>query len=355
MSEPKTMSDVEALFANAAAALDAHRIAEAEDLYRLAVRLAPGAAIAHHNLGAFLRAVGRLAEAETALRAALRLDPGSAASRHGLGTVLLSQGRYGEGWPYYDARHAVPQLGLPKPALPYPEWRGEDLAGRSLLVFGEQGFGDQIMFARFARELVRGGADVTLLCPPALVRLFQDLGPRVVPMSGEAHFPDPDYWVMSGSIAGRSGAMPETLPAAPYLSGAAGRKGGVGVVTKGNPRHTNDANRSLPSAEAQRLLAMPGAVSLHPEDTGARAFQDTADLIAGLDLVITADTAVAHLAGAMGTPVWIMIPALMTDWRWMQARSDSPWYPSARLYRQPAWGDWAAVVDRVLADRARLS
>jgi len=104
----------------------------------------------------------------------------------------------------------------------------------------------------------------------------------------------------------------------------------------------------MPEAEARRLLALPGAISLHPEDTGAADFQDTADIIAGLDLVISVDTSVAHLAGAMGKPVWVLVAAHAIDWHWLRDRSDSPWYASARVFRQAAPGDWASVVDRVV-------
>ena len=150
--------------------------------------------------------------------------------------------------------------------------------------------------------------------------------------------------------------MPDALPNAPYLSAAPVRAPGrIGVMTTGNPNHTNDANRSLPPALAQRLLRLPGATSLALADTGASDFADTAAIIAGLDLVITVDTAVAHLAGALGRPVWILIPSIMTDWRWMEGRTDSPWYPSATLYRQSNAGDWAPEIARIETAVAKLS
>lgn len=309
-----------------------------------------------HDLGGRHKQAGRLVEAEAALRAALRLSPANALTRHALGIVLLSQGRYAEGWPLYDARHEIPQLGLFKPNLPYPQWQGQSLAGRRLLIFHEQGFGDQIMFARFARWAVEQGADVTLTCNLLLVRLFETMpGVRVLGASGPVEFPDPDYWVMSGSIAGRACASPETVPNTPYLSAKPpSSRGGIGVMVSGNPRHTNDANRSLGPKSAQRLLSLPGAKSLALADTGASDFADTAEIIAGLDLVISVDTAVAHLAGALGKPVWILVPSVMTDWRWMESRTDSPWYPSAKLYRQATPGNWAAVIDAVEAEVSRL-
>jgi ADP-heptose:LPS heptosyltransferase len=119
-------------------------------------------------------------------------------------------------------------------------------------------------------------------------------------------------------------------------------------MARGDARNLNDAQRSLPPELAARLLAQPGALSLHPEDSGAGDFADTAALIAGLELVISVDTAVAHLAGALGKPVWLLVPAQGTDWRWMTGRDDSPWYPSMRLFRQKPGQGWGPVVDEVL-------
>ncbi|MFN3583133.1 glycosyltransferase family 9 protein [Phenylobacterium sp.] len=210
--------------------------------------------------------------------------------------------------------------------------------------------GDQIMFARFAARAASEGADVTVLTPTPLARLFRSMPVEVVEARGAAEFPDPDYWVMSSDIAGRAGATLETLPSAPYLSAQPGTSSVVGVAWRGNPAFRNDANRSLPPDLGERLLALPGAVSLAPEDSGARDFQDTAEIIAGLDLVVSVDTAVAHLAGALGKPVWILVPDLTTDWRWMQHRIDSPWYPTARLWRG---GDWRPVVEAIERELAR--
>jgi len=349
----------EALRAHARLAQDGARFDEAEHLYRAAVEADPGSARVHHDLGGFYKLLGRLDEAEASLQAAHRLAPGDAVTRHALGIVLLSQGRYAEGWPHYDARHEIPELGLVKPRLPFPEWRGEDPAGRRLLIFPEQGLGDQIQFARFAPWLAGHGADVTLMCHPALARLFgQSFDVRVIAASGAVDFPDPDYWVMSGSVAGRSGLRPDELPNAPYLRTdppAGGGAGGIGLATHGNPAHANDANRSLAPALAERLFALPGAISLHPEDTGATDFAQTAAIVDGLDLVISVDTSVAHLAAAMGKPTWVLLPKLMTDWRWMEGREDSPWYPTAKLFRQANPGDWGPAIDAICAQAPKAA
>lgn len=323
--------------------------------------MTPAQAAQHlHDRGGGHKLAGRLAQAEADFRAALALEPGRADTRWALGTVLLALGRYAEGFPLLEARHEVATFVRRRPDLPYPEWTGGEVAGRRILIWPEQGFGDQIQSARFAPLLRDRGAEVTLLCSPVLARLFGRLGVHVVAAAGAVEFPDPDGWVMSESIAGRLGVTPDTVPNRPYLTfpeppARSGRLR-VGLVTAGNPTHPNDAWRSLSPAEAARLRALPAEmVSLHPEDSGARDFLDTAEIVAGLDLVVSVDTAVAHLAGALGKACWVMIPAFNTDWRWMQDRTDSPWYPSMRLFRQTAPGDWTGVMAQIEDAVARLA
>lgn len=314
----------------------------------------------HHDRGGAHKIAGRLEAAEAEFRAALSLDGGRADTRYSLATVLLARGHYGEGFALYESRHDVPSFRNPKPPIPFPEWRGEAIIGKQLLIWPEQGFGDQIQSARYAPVLKAMGAKVTLLCAPALSRLFTGLGVDVVSASGAVEFPDPDFWVMCESITGRLGLMPDRLPNAPYLAARAGAgrpdRLRVGLATKGDARHFNDAYRSLVGGDVTGLHSLPcDVVSLHPEDSGAKDFMDTAEIIAGLDLVISVDTAVAHLAGAMGKPCWVMIPAFNTDWRWMRDRSDSPWYPSMRLFRQAKPGDWSLVLTQIEDAVARVA
>ncbi|WP_296595740.1 tetratricopeptide repeat protein [Phenylobacterium sp.] len=313
-------------------------------------------AVELHNRAVALEDQGRLREAEAALREALRLAPDQHQTEARLGALLLSLGRLPEGFRHFEARHAEPRLAKPK--LPFPEWRGEPLQGRRLLIWPEQGFGDQIQFARFAPLLRDQGAEITVLCRPGLERLFEQSlpGVDVRAAAGAVEFPDPDFWVMSPSLAGRLGVTLETLPNAPYLRAAGPAPDlppgfRVGLVTAGNPQHANDANRSLPPAAAARLRALPASlVELDPAKTGARDFADTAAIVDALDLVITVDTSVAHLAGALGKPCWVLLPAIKTDWRWLRGRTDSPWYPSIRLYRQTVAGDWGDVLAAVERD-----
>jgi len=311
-----------------------------------------GSAERLRGLGAERIRQGRPAEAEAILREALGFEPDSPRTQVLLGEALLAQGRYPEAWPLMEARLDAPELGSPRPPLEQPEWRGEPIAGKRLLVVGEQGAGDQIMYARFAPILQAQGARVTLLCLPSLARLFnQSLGVSVVAMTGRVEMPDPDVWTLTASLPARLGAELASLPNAPYLAASPlASSSRIGVVTRGNPRHWNDARRSLPPDAAARLLARRDVMDLSPEATGARDFLETAEIIAGLDLVISVDTSVAHLAGALGKPVWILLPAYGVDWRWLQGRRDSPWYPSARLWRQPELGDWASVLDGIVAE-----
>ena len=290
------------------------------------------------------------------------MTPATAAERARRGLQLLAEGRYAEGWPLYEARFEVGRDGMAKPLLPYPEWRGEEVAGKEFLIWPEQGLGDQIQFARFAPILAARGARVTLICLSPLQRLlsqFEDI--EVLAAAGGVAFRDPDYWTMSGSLPRWMGVTLETIPQTPYLTApatpllpVAGPR--IGIVTHGSPAHSNDANRSLDLSSEQRLLALvPGARSLDPRSTGAKDFADTAGIIAGLDLVISVDTSVAHLAGAMGKPCWLMLPAVNTDWRWLKGRSDSPWYPSLRLLRQTRAHDWSGVIDTIGLELAKLS
>ena len=344
---------VEALFREANALHLAGDFAAAEERYLALTTASPH--FGFHNLGVLYFKLGRDAESEEAFVSALRAAPGSASTRHAFGLLLLRMGRLADGWPLYECRRQDPGAKLTRPNLPYPSWTGENLAGKHLVVVREQGFGDQIMFARFLPTLARMAGKVTYVCSPNLVRLFAglsaDLGVDLVPASEAAPPREADYWTPDCSLGLRLGVTLETLSAAPYLAPVPlSSGGGVGVMLKGSPGHLNDRNRSLPPAAAAALAAL--GRDLAPEATGARDFQDTAEIIAGLDLVVSVDTAVAHLAGALGKPVWILIPGIDTDWRWLAERTDSPWYATARLYRQETAGDWTATVGRLQRDLA---
>ncbi len=338
---------IEARFREALGLQKAGRLADAESIWRSLVVQAPTVAMVHHNLVALLRAQGRHADAETVLWSAHSRLPGDPEITHALAITLLAAGDYARGWPLWESRRAIQGTQSSAPPFSFPEWRGQPSG--SLLVWYEQGFGDQIQFARYVPHLRALGINVTLACRPPLARLFEGLADHLIVAEGEVRIPRRDAWTLIQSLPGLCGTTLETIPDGVIFPATSAERasGRVGVVTRGSPDHRNDARRSLPQDQADRLLSLPGALSLMPEHTGARDFADTAALIRNVDLVITVDTSVAHLAGAMGKAVWILLPALDTDWRWLRDREDSPWYRTARLFRQARGEPWSAVVDRV--------
>jgi hypothetical protein len=324
--------------------------AEAE--MRAAVRLRPDAAFARYNLGRVLHLVGRWEEAEAEYRAALALAPADPKPRLGLGQLYLALADYARGWPLYEARSEIPSQNAPKLALPN-EWAGEPIAGKRLLLWPEQGYGDQIQFARFAPVLKAMGAAVTLVAPAELSALFATLGVEVLTqVAGPMSVPTPDHWSLVMSVPHRLGTTLQTLPAAPYLAVPAERRAkwagyagerAVGVVWRGR-QTPGAAHRSLPGMAALKPLADAGARLIDlSEPLGD--FADLAAVIDQLELLVTIDTAAAHLAGALGKPCYVLLPGFRADWRWLQDRADSPWYPSLKLFRQALFGPWAPVVE----------
>ncbi|MBS4098403.1 MAG: tetratricopeptide repeat protein [Sulfuricella sp.] len=360
------------------------RFDEAEAAYRLAIQLDPHAPAPWSNLGVLLACLRRDEEAEECYCTALALDGNYAKARFNLSYLLLRQGRYAEGWPCLEARVDYTNLTT---RLDCPRWQGEPLAGKSLLIGFEYGHGDMIQFIRCAAPLKEQGVrHITLICHPALKPLFRRLDGVDTLLSFAEPLPPQtwDYWTLPLSLPGLCHTRLETIPASlPYLSAApqavtewAARlpQEGirVGLAWKGNPNFENDADRSLPSLEVLAPLGkVPGVnfVSLqkgagedqaaHPPaglpllDLGPEItdFADSAAIVANLDLVICVDTAIAHLAGALGKPVWVMLPDYKTDWRWLNRRSDSLWYPGVmRLFRQREMGNWETVVEEIAAE-----
>ncbi|WP_136514986.1 tetratricopeptide repeat protein [Geomonas edaphica] len=339
--------------------------------YRKVVELQPGHVKGWVNLGGALLALNRFEEAIDAQRAALSIDPQNVDAHWNLALVLLVTGDYPEGWREYEWRLKDPRAGLAEGG-----WDGSPLAGRILLVRAEQGFGDAIQFFRYAQLLARRGERVLLECRRELLPLFAAQGDGITLVAAGDEPPRFDTWCYLMSLPHLMGTTLSSIPAqSPPISADRERVASwrdriapeegfrIGLVWAGSAGYKNDRFRSLQVRELLPLARIPGVtlynlqLGASPEDLallcscGAlrdysadlKDFADTAALIDQLDAVVSVDTAVAHLAAAMGKPVHLMLP-FSCDWRWLVGRADSPWYPSVTLYRQEAPGEWGAVL-----------
>ena len=352
---------------------DLRRFDDALASFDRAIALRHDYADAHHNRAAVLQDLLRLDEAIRGYAAAIELQPGRAESYANQAYCHLQMGRFGEGWRLHEWRKRLP-LPVGNRTFTQPLWLGrEDISNRTLLVHCEQGFGDTIQFCRYGKLLKARGANVVMSVQEPLRRLLaqQDSAMDVIgPVGVPAHF---DYHCPMMSLPLALATTLESIPAEPrYIfadrnlrqswdarlpASAAPR---IGIAWKGSAAHKNDRNRSIdldllaplfsedahwvslqhehvPSPSHPQLLSLAGQW---------QDFADTAAVIDCLDLVIAVDTAVAHLAGAMGKPVFVLLP-FNADWRWLLDRDDSPWYPSARLFRQKYGESWGDVIARV--------
>jgi hypothetical protein len=361
----------------------------AENSYREGLRLDSKIPELNNNLAITLRDLGRLEEAEKYFREALRLRPSYAGAHANFGISLLLAGRLTEGWAEYEWRW-IANKGLEARPFAQPQWKGETIGARTLLLHSEQGFGDTIQFCRYALLIPTEGA-VVLAVPGPLVRLLSNL-PGVMVIAQEGKLPPFDLHcpLLSLPLAFRTSL--ETIPAAThYLSADLCRATEwrtrlrqlngpkVGVVWSGSPRpfmpaaNAIDKRRSIAFEQFASIFGTSGVtfISLqkHEDSRGGsdeishgrlldwtselRDFADTAALIDALDLVVSVDTSVAHLAAALGKPVWLL-NRFDTCWRWMLSREDSPWYPTLRQFRQPMPGDWESVLSDVRRALAEL-
>lgn len=364
-----------------------NRPEDAATAYRRTLEDAPGHGPAHNNLGAALQEVGDYGDAEASYRHAVALDPDYAEAHVSLAMARLRQGDFKEGFEEYLWRWKSPTWPTAPRRYVQPLWDGSaPLAGQTVLLYGEQGLGDTIQFIRYAPLIAKLAGRVIVEAPAALERLLATVeGIDHLTVKGEA-LPGFDIHVPLIDLPRALGTTVDTVPAeVPYVAaepGAVGRwrrriGGGhatIGLVWTGNPAHVNDHNRSIalkrlgplfevPEARFFSLQvgprsADPGVAGLdgHIEDLSADLtdFAETAAVLSALDLLISVDTAPLHLAGALGRPVWALIP-FHPDWRWMLGRDDSPWYPSMRLFRQPARSDWDSVIARVRDELAALA
>ncbi len=365
--------------------LDLGRDLEALACFDTAILRDPSFANAHHNRATALLKLQRLGDALVSCDRALALEPDAARFQGSKAIVLLQLGEFAEGWRFYEARKRTEHPAGSKD-LAAPLWLGDrDIAGKTVFIHAEQGLGDTLQFCRYAALVQAQGAQVVMSVQTPLLRLLQRSSPGITVID-EADVPnDFDLHCPMMSLPLALGTTLETIPATvPYLQARPahialwqgrlaelpGMK--IGLVWAGSSRPNQpeadaiDKRRSITLAHYAGLANIPGIslISLQKGEPASQArtpptgmilhdwtdelddFADTADLIAALDLVITVDTSVAHLAGALGRPVWIL-NRFDQCWRWLEGREDSPWYPTARLFHQTAPGDWAGVLAAV--------
>jgi tetratricopeptide (TPR) repeat protein len=346
----------------------------------LAVQIDPSQAAAQNDLAAALFALGREGEAVPAIEQALAARPDLAEAQETYSIELLRAGHLREGWQRYEARmHSLLGTKLRRDFV-QPQWRGEPIEGRTILLHAEQGIGDTVQFVRYAPLIAARGANVVLEVHAGLRSIMASLAGVASLIERGESLPEFDVHCPLLSLPLAFDTDLDSIPAdVPYLSAPTihvqawrarlGVRRGkrVGVVFSGNPAHPDDARRSIPLVQFARVLAphadrefhilqndiRPGdrfALELLPharDHSDAIAnFADTAALVTLMDVVISVDTSVAHLAGALGWPVWTLLP-FKPDWRWLTERDDSPWYPTMWLFRQPRAGDWESVLDDV--------
>lgn len=350
-----------------------------------ALELDEGFLDAWMNLAVALKSLGRLDEAEAVQRDAVAKAPDDAEAHFNLAVLLLQQGKYAEGWAEYEWRWGMPEFQPLIRDFGKPRWTGEDLAGRTILITAEQGFGDAIEFCRLVPLVAARGGRVILECRPGLERLFAGLeGCHQVVRLGDL-LPAFDLHIPLMSLPLVLGVTESAIPAAvpylavpadaavpPALAKAEGLK--VGIAWAGKAARRDNAERSCTLNDLAPLFQVPGitlfSLQVGPQaglgDWAGRAnlydlapaitdFADTATAIAALDLVICVDTAVAHLAGALGKPVWLMLSRPSNGFLWMNEREDTPWYPTARLFRQSEPGNWPELLVRVTSELEKMA
>ena len=335
---------------------------------------------AFNNYGNVLRESGDPLGGIPFLQRAIQLDPSNVTAQFNLAVAYLLSGDYARGWPQYEWRWKYEHLNGQLPTYEQPRWTGQDLAGKTILVLGEQGHGDNIQFIRFVGDLAGRGARVLVAVNPSLIPLFQGI-PQIAELFGpEQALPAFDYWTPIMSIPGTIGNTLDNLSHVQYYLKADEKLARawqetlgpktrlrVGFCWSGRKDTWINQHKAMPfetmlaliqrnpgyewvnlqcdcTAEEEAQLTAAG-VAAYP---GAiRNFADTAALIHHMDVVLAVDTAVAHLSGALGRPVWVMLNQFGLDWRWLLNRDSSPWYSTATLFRQPKMGDWTSVTEKI--------
>ena len=346
-----------------------------------ALELKPDFAGASLLLGNARLEQGDYPGAAAAYRRAMEIDPRLPQARYQLALSLLRDNDFAQGWPLFEARYDAAFAGAVRaPLLPMPMWRGEDIPGGSLLVLTEQSYGDHIQFCRLVAQLAARDVRTFVCASPSLIDLMQSLRgcTAVVRNLEEAWDAGCDYWTFVGSLPCHLHVNADGIPAdTPYLAADPQRVAAwhsrlepfrdrfkVGLFWADRTSHVHDRNRSLTLEQLAPLAQVPGVAffGLQQDERAQEApppgmtfthcgdalhdFSDTAALLTELDLLITVDSAPAHLAGALRRPVWTLLP-FRADWRWQTERTDTPWYPGMRLFRQPQPRDWRSVIDQV--------
>lgn len=340
----------------------------------------PKSIIVHKNVAGNYYSLGRWTEYRAELERFRKADPATAYVDFEQSFVDLLFGDMPQGWEHYEARLRVPKELMPKPTFAQPAWTGEPFAGKTLLLWAEQGFGDTLMFVRYLPLVKARGGRVILETQPALMEVAATCEGADVVLPMGAPLPPFDLqaslmslpWIFRTELASIPAEIPyldvpEEVPHRQAILerlALAQESTRIGLVWAGSPGHGKDVERSLPAASLAPLAALPGVawfsfqlgrqevpplpnlIALAPF---LKNFSDTAYALSGMDLVITVDTSVAHLAGALGIPTLLLL-AFQPDFRWLLERDDSPWYPTLRLYRQPAYGDWESVLQQVVTD-----
>ena len=359
---------------------DQGKLDEGIAAYRQALKLQRDFAGLYNNLGKALRDKHQLDESLAIFRQGLQLKPDYAELHHNFSLVLLLKGDYAQGWPEHEWRLRTRTSTSPRREFPQPKWDGSDLNGRTILLHSEQGLGDSIQFARYAPLVASRGGKVIMQCQSPLCRLFHNLAGVTHVIANSNTPPDFDVHCPMLSLPCLFNTTVDAIPASiPYLQAdgdltrqwtqrlSSCAKTKIGLVWAGAAGHATDHLRSISPALFAPLAKVPG-VELHSLQKGAAPtqlaalppemhlidhtaqlddFADTAALMANLDLIISVDTAVAHLAGALGKRAWLLLQ-YTPDWRWLLDRDDSPWYPTVRLFRQKFAGNWAEVIERVV-------
>jgi tetratricopeptide (TPR) repeat protein len=362
------------------------RYDEALAAYDRALALEPRLARAWCNRGYLLHQRNRHAEALACYDRAIALDPQCHEAWFNKACVKLVLGEYAEGWSLFERRRQTLQYRVMR-VFAEPLWLGETpLAGKTILLHPEEGLGDTLQFCRYVPAVAALGAEVILQAQPALLPLLSTLAgsPRLVRWGAEPprfdlhcplmSLPHALRQVVDGIPAPASYLAADPVKTATWRERLGARQGlRVGLAWSGSTTHVHDSQRSLPLAALRPLLrqgvefhalhkeiraadrsVLPQLEGLTTHEQALADFSDTAALVEQMDLVLTVDTSVAHLAGALGKPVWIMLP-FAPDFRWLLDREDSPWYPRARLFRQGARGDWSGVLARVAAELEALA